>query len=417
MVAYLKGIADSSILLVLAHGYLYWRLVHCTTADRRRRLVLGACLGAAAALAVATNAFSRLLPVSVAQWAAWPGYLWWALAFYLTIALVLLEIPRAVLRLRRRAKQKTGQETKQKTAVLVAAGGPPEETVAGEPKPEPEVGRRQVLARSFALAAGVVSASTVAYGVESALGPPQVTRYDVPLAGLSPSLSGLRIATVADIHACAFHRRPHVERMVRMINDTRPDVVAVVGDLADGTVEQLGDDVTPLRELRSTYGSYFVTGNHEYYAQVGDWLKLLRRLDVRPLLNERVGIGGAGGFDLAGVNDLSATGSGQPGPDVGQALAGRDPARPVVLMAHQPAMVDEAARHRVDLLLAGHTHGGQMQPLGLLKRLQGPSVSGWSTVEDTRMYVTRGVGTFGPPVRVGAAPELTVMDLRPGGAR
>ena len=430
MVAYLKGIANSSVLLVFAHVYLYWRLVHCTTTSRRRRQVLGACLGAAAALALLTNAFSRLLPVSVAQWVAWPGSVWWAVAFYLTIALVLLEIPRAIGWLRRRTRQRAEQST----AVLVTAGAPtapdetapdetpldgtgPDETVANEPKPEPEVGRRQVLARSFALVAGVASASTVAYGVSSAMGPPEVTHYPVPLKGLSPNLAGLRIATVADIHACAFHRRPHVERMVRMINDTRPDVVAVVGDLADGTVEQLGDEVTPLRDLRSTYGSYFVTGNHEYYAQVGDWLHLLRQLGVRPLLNERVDIGGAGGFDLAGVNDLSATDSGQPGPDVAGALAGRDPARPVVLMAHQPAMVDEAARNKVDLLLAGHTHGGQMQPLGLLKRLQGPSVSGWSTVDDTRMYVTRGVGTFGPPVRVGAAPEITVMELRPGGDR
>jgi predicted MPP superfamily phosphohydrolase len=414
MVAYLKGIANSSIMLAFAHVYLYWRLVHCTTTSRRRRGVLGACLGAAAALALLTNAFSRLLPVSVAQWVAWPGYLWWAVAFYLTIALVLLEIPRVISLLRRRSRQRAAQSM----AVLATVGAPPtsDDTVADEAKPEPEVGRRQVLARSFAIAAGVASASTVAYGVSSAMGPPEVTHYPVPLKGLSPNLAGLRIATVADIHACAFHRRPHVERMVRMINDTRPDVVAVVGDLADGTVAQLGDDVTPLRDLRSTYGSYFVTGNHEYYAAVGDWLSLLRQLHVRPLLNERVDIGGAGGFDLAGVNDLSATDSGQPGPDVGHALADRDPSRPVVLMAHQPAMVDEAARNKVDLVLAGHTHGGQMQPLGLLKRLQGPSVSGWSTVDDTRMYVTRGIGTFGPPVRVGAAPEITVMQLQPGGA-
>ena len=414
MVAYLKGITNSSLMLAVAHVYLYWRLVHCTTTSHRRRWVLGSCLGAAAALALLTNAFSRLLPVSLAQWVAWPGYLWWAVAFYLTIALVLLEIPRAISRLRKRFWQRTAQASE----VLVPAGAPATGgSVGAEPKAEPVVGRRQVLARSFALAAGVASMGTVAYGVGSAMGPPEVTRYQVPLKGLSPSLSGLRIATVADIHACAFHRRPHVERMIRMINDTRPDVVAVVGDLADGTVEQLGDEVIPLRDLRSTYGTYFVTGNHEYYAQVGDWLKLLRQLGVRPLLNQRVDIGGAGGFDLAGVNDLSAADAGQPGPDLDLALADHDPTRPVVLMAHQPAMVDDAARHEVDLVLAGHTHGGQMQPLGLLKRLQGPSVSGWSTVDGTRMYVTRGVGTFGPPVRVGAAPELTVMELRPGGAR
>jgi predicted MPP superfamily phosphohydrolase len=413
MRAYLAAIASSSVLLLAAHVYLYLRLIHNTTVSRRWRRVLGASLAGVAVLSVLVNAFSRLLPVAIARWIAWPGYLWWPVALYLMVALALLEVPRALVWLRRRARERTEPEAK----APVAPGEPLAcDEAVSEPALRPQVGRRLVLGRSLAVAAGALSVGTAAYGVRSALGPPDLLRYQVPLRGLDSRLAGLRIAMMADIHVDAFYRRPYVERLVRMINGTRPDLVAIVGDLADGSVDQFGVDVAPLRDLRSTFGTYFVTGNHEYYyADVDAWLDQLRELGVRLLLNERVEIAGAGGFDLAGVNDLSAPEANHPGPDLDRALAGRDPARPLVLLAHQPVMVGEAARHGVDLMLAGHTHGGQMQPIGtLLMRLQQPSIAGWSVVGDTRMYVTRGAGAFGPPVRVGARPDITVLELQPG---
>jgi predicted MPP superfamily phosphohydrolase len=408
--AYLAGIATSSLLLLAAHVYLYLRLVHDTTESRGRRRALALTLAGVAVFSVLVNAFSRLLPVGAAEWVAWPGYLWWPVAFYLVAALAVLEVPRAVAWLRTRAGQRAAP-------VPVT---PDESAVSdGQPRPGPRLGRRLVLGRSLAVAAGALSLGTAAYGVRSALGTPDLLRYQVPLRGLDARLAGLRIAMMADLHVDVFYRRPYVERLVRMINGTRPDLVAIVGDLADGAVDQFGVDVAPLRDLRSTFGTYFVTGNHEYYyADVEAWLDQLRAWGVRLLLNQRVEIGGVGGFDLVGVNDLSAPAANHPGPDLPRALAGRDPGRPAVLLAHQPAMVDEAVRHGVDLMLAGHTHGGQMQPVGtLMMRLQQPSLAGWSTVGDTRMYVTRGVGTFGPPVRVGARPDITVLELQPGGAR
>ncbi|WP_233508170.1 metallophosphoesterase [Spongiactinospora gelatinilytica] len=177
--------------------------------------------------------------------------------------------------------------------------------------------------------------------------------------------------------------------------------------MAEGGVEYLADAAAPLRGLRSRHGSYFVTGNHEYISGADAWVEELRELGVRPLRNERVELPG---FDLAGVNDLAGQEQND-GPDYARALDGRDPARPVVLLAHQPVQVREAARHGVDLQLSGHTHGGQVMPLTLLTALTQPALAGHARYGDTRLYVTRGTGFTGPPIRVGAPPDITIVQL------
>ncbi|WP_256863373.1 metallophosphoesterase [Microbispora sp. GKU 823] len=267
------------------------------------------------------------------------------------------------------------------------------------------------------MAAGALA--TVGYGVSRALGDPVIERVPIRLPRLDPRMSGLRIAVVSDIHLGPLSGRGHTERIVRMINGLQADAVTIVGDLVDGTVAELGRLATPLRSLESRYGAYFVTGNHEYYTAAGpqEWIEELRSLGVRPLRNERVEIRHAGAvLDLAGVNDLNGVPSGD-GPDFGKALGGRDANRPVVLMAHQPVQVTQAAAHGVDLQLSGHTHGGQMAPFNLLVPLQQPVVAGLASVPrtgggDTQVYVTRGAGFWGPPVRVGAPPEITLVELR-----
>ncbi|MFC4057235.1 metallophosphoesterase [Planomonospora corallina] len=291
------------------------------------------------------------------------------------------------------------------------------------------IGRRLFIARAAAAVAGVGALSTVGYGVRTALGDPVVESVKVRLPRLDPRLSGLRFAVVSDIHLGPLTGMGHSERIVRMINSLRADVVAVVGDLVDGTVAELGHLARPLADLESRYGSYFVTGNHEYYTAngPGEWLEELRELGVRPLRNERVEIAHAGAvLDLAGVDDLAgATGGpgsgpvGTPdtagaggGPDFERALGGRDRSRSVVLLAHQPVQAARAAEYGVDLQLSGHTHGGQMVPFNLAVPLQQPVVAGLGEVDGTQVYVTRGAGFWGPPVRVGAPPEITLLELR-----
>jgi predicted MPP superfamily phosphohydrolase len=153
-----------------------------------------------------------------------------------------------------------------------------------------------------------------------------------------------------------------------------------------------------------------VTGNHEYFSGYEQWVDEVTRLGMRPLRNERVAL--PEGLDLAGVNDVNGESFGD-GPDIGAALDGRDPARAVVLLAHQPIQAYDAAAHGVDLQLSGHTHGGQITPFQLIVRASGqPVISGLGQVDGMPVYVTNGAGFWGPPVRVGAAPDITLVELR-----
>ncbi|WP_431913523.1 metallophosphoesterase [Nonomuraea jabiensis] len=396
-------------LILLAHLYLWQRMVRSTTAPGRLRKALTWGVVGLAALVVATFAATRM---DFGHWLAWPGYVWLALMFYLIVFLVVLEVPRAVAALvLRGASRKAVTREAAPVPVPAMAGAP------APPEPAPVVApisRRLFLGRTTAAIAGVGALGTVGYGMTSALGDPVIERVKVALPKLDPRLSGLRFAVVSDIHLGPLTGRGHTERIVRMINGLEADVVAIVGDLVDGSVAQLGPLAQPLKSLESRYGAYFVTGNHEYFAPSGpmEWIEELDQLGVRSLRNERVEIRHQGAvLDLAGVNDLNGASAGD-GPDFDKALGGRDTGRSTVLLAHQPVQVDQAARHGVDLQLSGHTHGGQIAPFNLVVGLQQPVVSGLATVGGVQVYVTRGAGFWGPPVRVGAPPEITLLELR-----
>jgi predicted MPP superfamily phosphohydrolase len=276
--------------------------------------------------------------------------------------------------------------------------------------PENLQSRRLFLARAVAITAGLVSVGVVASGVGSAMGPPRLKRVQIPLAKVHPAADGYRIALVSDIHLGPLRGYSHTRRIVDIINGLNADIVAVVGDLVDGTVAELGAAAAPLRDLRSRNGAFFVTGNHEYYSGYREWVDEVARLGVRPLRNEWLEL--PGGLDLSGVNDVTGE-SFEDAPDFDKALTGRDPSRPVVLLAHQPVQAFEAAKHGVDLQLSGHTHGGQVVPFNVVVRLtQQPVVSGLGEVEGMPVYVTNGAGFWGPPVRVGAPPDITLVELR-----
>ncbi|MFJ3609082.1 MULTISPECIES: metallophosphoesterase [Streptomyces] len=431
-------------LLALVHWYVWRRLVRDVTAPRglARRIGTGVVI-ALPVLSVAALASGRAgAPFLFQQVVAWPGFLWLAVLLYLVLALAVGEAVRPLLSrwLARRAAAVPAAAPVTVTAPVTAPVPVPERTAEpgtkaeGEPEtkvePEaeteagavveskagavverpvaPEVSRRLFVARVVGGAAAAAAAGTVANGAYGVLRGPKVKRVTVPLAKLPRAAHGYRIAVVSDIHLGPILGRAHSQRIVDAINATQPDLIAVVGDLVDGTVENLGPAAEPLARLRARHGSFFVTGNHEYFSGADAWVDHVRELGMRPLRNERLEI--PAGFDLAGVDDVAGESEGQ-GPDFARALGDRDRSRAAVLLAHQPVVIDDAVAHGVDLQLSGHTHGGQLWPGNLLAELANPTVAGLERYGDTQLYVSRGAGAWGPPVRVGAPSDITVVQL------
>jgi uncharacterized protein len=419
----LLGFATVVLLAVLLlHGYLWWRLVRSTTLPGRTRRLLTLGVVVLAVLPVGAVLLRRQdSPVStVVQWV---GFSWLGVAFYLFLTLLALEPVRLLLH--RRARGVPGHEVEPVVA-SAARRAPRGGDAAARPGPGTAPGRgaedgvrspsrRLLLARGLASTAGVVALGTAGTGAYLANSAPVVRRVPVTLAGLDPALDGLRIVTFSDGHLSALSSTRRFERLVELVNEQRPDVVAIVGDLVDGELGELRDEAAPLADLVSEQGVYFVTGNHEYFVDTTAWLRHLPSLGVQVLRNERVPIRrGAAYVDLAGIDDRTAISSGVPGhgADLDTALDGRDDAVPVVLMAHQPVQVAQAAAAGVGLQLSGHTHGGQLWPFDYAVRLDQPVVQGLSRVGDTQLYVTTGAGFWGPPMRVGARPEVAVIELR-----
>ena len=259
----------------------------------------------------------------------------------------------------------------------------------------------------------VVSVSAVAYGLVEA-STPRVTNTVVALGGLPPEFEGLRVALVSDIHAGPTRGAGFVRTVVDSVNAQNPDVVLLDGDLIDGTVDLVGADLDPLRELRVPSGVFAVSGNHEFYAgDGGEWLDFWSTLGIDVLRNERTTLTrGDGAIDIAGINDATAPAPYEP--DLIEALNGIETDRFVLLMAHQPKQALEASDLGVDLQVSGHTHAGQIWPLRYLVPLQQPSVEGLDTIDNTTLYTTRGAGAWGPPVRVAAPPEISMLELTRG---
>lgn len=375
----------ATIIVAGWHYYLWRRLVKNTGLSGRARK----------AATIALTALGVALPLSlligrspigpVIRPVLMVGYGWIATAFLLFIVLLLADLARLI-------------------------GWGARKVVRARPLDE---GRRQAIARFAGGVAALVGVGGSLYGATRALGRIPIERVRIALPRLPRSLSGTTIVQLTDMHIGPTLRRAFVERVVAQVNALSPDIVAITGDLVDGTPRELLFEVEPLKNLRAKHGVFFVTGNHEYYSGVEAWLEALPTLGVRVLRNERVSIGdGDDAFDLAGVDDYSASRHGKGhGSDLASAVRGRDTSRELVLLAHQPRSIWEAAEHKVSLQLSGHTHGGQVFPWTFFVLLQQPFVVGLHKVRDTLLYVSRGTGFWGPPVRLGAPPEITELRL------
>jgi predicted MPP superfamily phosphohydrolase len=376
--AFLLG---ATVVTVVVHGYLYRRLVRDTDLGppwRGRARVATVAVAALLPAGMVGLLAMRDAPRALAAPLMWCAFGWVGLLLFLLPLMLAGEVVRAAVR-------------------------------RGPPSPD----RRRAMARMIGIVGG--AASLVLGGVSATLAQrsPLVRRLRAPLRGLSPRMNGYKLVQISDVHVSATIGRGLVDSLVASVNALDPDLVVITGDLVDGSVKELGALVAPFAGLRTRHGVYFVTGNHEYLSGVHEWLEFLPTLGVRVLRNEHVQVAGDDGFDLIGIDDPSGSSWAQGhGPDLGAALRGRDETRASILLAHRPDDVSEASRRGIGLQLSGHTHGGQIAPLGwALERIRQPYVFGLYDVGGTTLYVTSGAGYWGPPMRLATRAEIVLFEL------
>ncbi|KAF0968058.1 MULTISPECIES: metallophosphoesterase [Gordonia] len=378
-----------AVLFGLLTFWLHRRIVRATALARPWSIVADGALVVLWALALVGFESGRSLDPSWARPIGTIGLIWLATFFYLFLGLTIIGLLSFGARVIRWARRR----------------------LAGAPD-TPQSAARRLRRMRIATAAVVAAAVGVTgYGVVEA-SRPQVIDVDATLANLPARFDGLRVAVVSDLHVGPARDADFTRGVVDQVNAQNPDLVVLVGDLTDGTIPHVRDTLEPIAGLRAQLGVYGVSGNHEYYSDDGGrWLDVWEELGVRTLRNARVPLTVDGQtIQLAGVHDATAPEPYEP--DLPAALAGSSPDDFVLLLAHQPNQAVEASGLGVDLQFSGHTHGGQLWPVRYLVPAQQPTVTGLDTVGETVIYTTQGAGAWGPPVRVLAPPEITVLTLR-----
>jgi len=355
------------------HGYIGWRLLPALPMGASGRIV-GVSLLALSTLLIPLGMLVRFITrhQALADRATWVG----SLLMGLFSSMLVLTLARDI--------------------VLALAAGP-------------------ALVVPSAVLVPVLAMLITAIGYVNARSLPRVVEVDIPLAGLPRALAGFTIVQISDIHVGPTIKRDYVQAIVDRVNALHADLIAITGDVVDGTVAQLGADTAPLAGLTSRHGSYVVTGNHEYYSGVAEWWAEFARLGLHGLMNEHVLIEHDGArLVLAGVADYSAHAfdPAQRSNPV-KALAGAPANAPRILLAHQPRSAAGADAAGFDLQLSGHTHGGQFWPWPLLVRLQQPYTAGLHRLNRMWIYTSCGTGYWGPPKRFGAPAEITRIRLLP----
>lgn len=254
----------------------------------------------------------------------------------------------------------------------------------------------------------LLALSYMAKGFFNGMKPPRIREVDIFLEGLSQELC---VVHISDVHIGKTLGKAYMEDIVKEVNRLEADIVVITGDLVDMPFNQLGDKIESLRDIQSSAGVYFVPGNHEYFYGVHQIMEYLGFLNVRVLANRSVNIGDV--VNLAGVSDMMGKRFDILPPDVGQALLHVKPHLPTILLSHQPKIVNELKDAKIDLILSGHTHGGQIFPFGLLVLLDQPYLSGlYQHSAQTQVFVTNGAGYWGPAVRVMAPSEIVKINLK-----
>lgn len=269
------------------------------------------------------------------------------------------------------------------------------------------------LHRAWLFGVTSVSAGLIVLGMYQALLGPWVKHVEIPLERLPQEFHGFRILQISDLHVSALIGRRYVNRVVRLSNRETPDLIVLTGDFVDGHVDDLREDFSHLSGLISKDGSYFITGNHEYYHDGSAWVAEHERMGHNVLLNTHAKIRrGDSEIALIGLPDRTAGSFVKShAPNMDQAMQGLDSEIVKILLAHQPGCYEEASQRGVDLQLSGHTHGGQFFPWQYVVKLVHRYSKGLARHGNMWIYVNQGTGFWGPPVRATIPPEITVLTL------
>lgn len=383
----------TTTILGLAHYYIWRRLIRDALLPRRIHLTISVLLVLLLLSQPLTLILMRDIPRHYLVPLAYVAFVWMGL---LSSYFVLLSLSDLIKQLRRLFTRLT-----KKADPGVGLDMPSHATTS----------RRQALGRMFA--GGIAFGGATLGGVGAAQARElKLVHRDITLDKLPMAFDGFKIVQMSDVHVGPMIGEVFVKKIVALANEQAPDLIAITGDLVDGSVRYLSAHTAPLRALSARSGVFFVTGNHEYYSGVDEWINELARLGIPTLRNDAVRIERDNdSFLVAGVTDYRAARY-EDAPDLARALRNRHPNEEVVLLAHQPRALSEAADFDVGLQLSGHTHGGQFWPWTWVIHLIEPVVSGWAQRKRTQIYVNSGTGYWGPPMRIGTTAELTVITLR-----
>jgi hypothetical protein len=381
-------------ILILSSGYTYvgWRVIKGANLHGRRKVIAWLIVGVL--LLFPQVPFAMLINRTEALWLDvwfWAGYMSLGLLALIIITFALRDL---VFFLMRIAGKVQGAFSKKPDVV--------------------DVSRRRFLLHSTNLGMMAASGLLSGYGFYEAHSRTRIEDIPIPLPHLPQAFDGFRIVQFTDLHVGPTIKRAFVERVTRQVMDLKPDLIAFTGDLVDGSVSWLRDDVAPLKELTAPFGKFFITGNHEYYSGANPWIEHADKLGFNVLLNSHTLVHRDGQhIVLAGVTDYSAGGFvPEQATNPAKAFDGAPQDAVRVLLAHQPRSVYEAEKIGFDVQLSGHTHGGQFFPWNYLATLNQPYISGLHKRGNRYVYVNRGTGYWGPPLRLGIPSEITVVTLR-----
>ena len=377
-------------ILGAGHWYLANRLVVAVgLPDGITRVLLFAIAGGAASI-VLQPITERLVRPPWSRVVAWPATLWMGLFFYLFLLTAFSDLLLLV-------GSFLGEDLARLSAQASVPGLPVARWRSG-----------LVLAIACSLAGA---------GLRGGLSAPACKQVEIWIERWPAALDGFRIVQISDIHIGPILGQSFARHLVDRIHALAPDLVAITGDLVDGRVGKIAAEVAPFSDLKAPRGVFLVTGNHDHYSGVESWVEWARGIGICVLRNQRVTIeeAGLGSFELAGVDDhRSGFETGRGGEDLDAALEDLSPDRAVILLAHDPTTFKRASAMGIDLQISGHTHGGQIWPFEYFVRAAVPFVAGHYRRGDAQLYVSRGTGFWGPPMRLFAPSEITEIRLRSG---